>query len=118
MSRWKKISLAVLVFVVLLIGAVGFLVGTTTGLHVLFNAANRWVPGLDITSVTGGWRNLTIKGLRYEQPGVDVRAGEVNHHQWRFHERILFTQDRRVLRVDCRLAQGLSQCLSVLSRQI
>ncbi|SUW65591.1 Family of uncharacterised function (DUF490) [Buttiauxella agrestis] len=78
MSRWKKISLAVLVFVVLLIGAVGFLVGTTTGLHVLFNAANRWVPGLDITSVTGGWRNLTIKGLRYQQPGVDVRAGEVN----------------------------------------
>jgi translocation and assembly module TamB len=78
MSRWKKISLAVLVFVVLLIGAVGFLVGTTTGLHVLFNAANRWVPGLDITSVTGGWRNLTIKGLRYQQPGVDVNAGEIN----------------------------------------
>lgn len=78
MSRWKKISLAVLVFVVLLIGAVGFLVGTTTGLHVLFNAANRWVPGLDIGSVTGGWRNLTIKGLRYQQPGVDVNAGEIN----------------------------------------
>ncbi|OAT27704.1 YtfN family protein [Buttiauxella brennerae ATCC 51605] len=78
MSRWKKISLAVLVFVVLLIGAVGFLVGTTTGLHVLFNAANRWVPGLDIASVTGGWRNLTIKGLRYQQPGVDVNAGEIN----------------------------------------
>ncbi|TNV19620.1 translocation/assembly module TamB [Buttiauxella sp. B2] len=78
MSLWKKISLAVLIFVVVLIGAVGFLVGTTTGLHVLFNAANRWVPGLDITSVTGGWRNLTIKGLRYQQPGVDVNAGEIN----------------------------------------
>lgn len=78
MSRWKKISLALLAVVFLLIGAVGFLVGTTTGLHVLFNAANRWVPGLDIASVTGGWRNLTIKGLRYEQPGVDVRAGEIN----------------------------------------
>jgi translocation and assembly module TamB len=78
MSLWKKISLAVLLFVVLLIGAVGFLVGTTTGLHVLFNAANRWVPGLDITSVTGGWRNLTIKGLRYQQPGVNVNAGEIN----------------------------------------
>lgn len=78
MSRWKKISLAVLLFVVVLIGALGFLVGTTTGLHVLFNAANRWVPGLDITSVEGGWRNLTIKGLRYEQPGVSVNAGEIN----------------------------------------
>lgn len=78
MSRWKKISLAVLIVVLLLIGAVGFLVGTTTGLHLLFNAANRWVPGLEIGSVTGGWRNLTIKNLRYQQPGVDVNAGEVN----------------------------------------
>ena len=78
MSRWKKISLAVLVFVLLLMGTAGFLVGTTSGLHVLFNAANRWVPGLDMTSVTGGWRNLSIKGLRYQQPGVNVTAGEIN----------------------------------------
>ncbi len=48
MSLWKKISLGVLVFIVLLLGTVAFLVGTTTGLHLLFNAANRWVPGLEI----------------------------------------------------------------------
>ena len=35
-------------FIVLLLGTVAFLVGTTTGLHLLFNAANRWVPGLEI----------------------------------------------------------------------
>lgn len=78
MSRWKKISLAVLVFILLLLGTAAFLVGTTSGLHLLFNAANRWVPGLDIGSVTGGWRDLTLKNVRYEQPGVDVTAGELH----------------------------------------
>jgi translocation and assembly module TamB len=78
MSRWKKISLAVLIVVLVLVGTVGFLVGTTSGLHILFNAANRWVPGLNIGNVEGGWRNLTIKDLRYQQPGVDVKAGTVH----------------------------------------
>ncbi len=78
MSRWKKISLAVLVVLLLIIGAVGFLVGTTTGLHLVFKAANRWVPGLQISQVTGGWRDLTLKNVTYAQPGVDVRAGELH----------------------------------------
>lgn len=78
MSRWKKISLAVLIVVLVLVGTVGFLVGTTTGLHLLFNAANRWVPGLNISTVDGGWRSLTIKDLSYEQPGVNVKAGTVH----------------------------------------
>ncbi|WP_313433890.1 hypothetical protein, partial [Atlantibacter hermannii] len=61
MSLWKKVTLAVMLFLVVLIGIVGFLVGTTTGLHLVFKAADRWVPGLEIGSVTGGWRDLTIK---------------------------------------------------------
>ncbi|CBK87461.1 hypothetical protein ENC_43310 [Enterobacter hormaechei] len=61
MSLWKKISLGVLIFIVLLLGTVAFLVGTTTGLHLLFNAANRWVPGLEIGQVTGGWRDLRLE---------------------------------------------------------
>ncbi|MFX4312503.1 hypothetical protein F8O53_11250, partial [Enterobacter sp. 63] len=76
MSLWKKISLGVLIFIVLLLGTVAFLVGTTTGLHLLFNAANRWVPGLEIGQVTGGWRDLHLKNIRYQQPGVAVNAGE------------------------------------------
>jgi autotransporter translocation and assembly factor TamB len=32
-------------FLVLLLGTVGFLVGTTTGLHLVFKAADRWVRG-------------------------------------------------------------------------
>lgn len=45
MSLWKKISLGVLIFIVLLLGTVAFLVGTTTGLHLLFNAANAGCRG-------------------------------------------------------------------------
>jgi translocation and assembly module TamB len=44
MSLWKKISLGVLIFLVLLLGTVAFLVGTTSGLHLVLKAADRWVP--------------------------------------------------------------------------
>ena len=78
MSSWKKISLGVLIFILLLLGSVAFLVGTTSGLHLIFKAANRWVPGLEIGQVTGGWRDLSLKNIRYDQPGVAVNAGEVH----------------------------------------
>lgn len=67
MSLWKKISLGVLIFILLLLGTVAFLVGTTSGLHLIFKAANRWVPGLEIGQVTGGWRDLSLKNIRYDQ---------------------------------------------------
>ena len=54
-------------------GSVAFLVGTTSGLHLVFKAADRWVPGLDVGKVTGGWRDLTLSDVRYEQPGVAVK---------------------------------------------
>ena len=76
MSLWKKISLGVLIFLVLLLGTVGFLVGTTTGLHLVIKAADRWVPGLEIGKATGGWRDLTLENVRFEQPGVAVTAGQ------------------------------------------
>ena len=78
MSLWKKISLGVVLFVLLLLSAVAFLVGTTSGLHLLFKAANRWVPGLEIGQVTGGWRDLHLKNVRYDQPGVAVTAGDLH----------------------------------------
>ncbi len=67
MSLWKKISLGVLTVLVLLLGTVGF-VGTTTGLHLVFKAADRWVPGLEIGKVTGGWRDLTLDNVRTNSP--------------------------------------------------
>ena len=56
MSLWEKISPGVLIFMVLLLGTVAFVVGTTTGLPLLFHGADRWVPGLEIGQVTGGCR--------------------------------------------------------------
>ena len=76
MSLLKKICLTILIILLLLIGAVAFLVGTQTGLHLVINGAQRFVPGLSIASVDGGWRSLTLKGVAYQMPGVDVKAGE------------------------------------------
>ncbi|MEG7405998.1 autotransporter assembly complex protein TamB [Serratia marcescens] len=76
MSLVKKIWLGRLVFLLLLIVGLAFLVGTTTGLHMVINGAARWVPGLEIAGVSGGWRDLTLKGVKYQMPGVTVNAGQ------------------------------------------
>ncbi|MGV3344762.1 translocation/assembly module TamB domain-containing protein [Enterobacteriaceae bacterium LUAb1] len=78
MSRWKTVLLGLLIFLCLLSGSVVFLVGTTTGLHILLHSAARWVPGLDIAEVKGGWRNLTLKGVKYSMPGVNVEAEKLH----------------------------------------
>lgn len=44
--------------------------------YILINSAARWVPGLDIASVSGGWRGLTLTGIQYQMPGVTVKAGQ------------------------------------------
>ncbi len=76
MSLIKKICLGFLIVLLLLIGGVAYLLGTTSGLNLVINSAARWVPGLDIASVTGGWRDLTLKGVKYQMPGVTVNAGQ------------------------------------------
>ncbi|MBA2816448.1 autotransporter assembly complex protein TamB [Candidatus Pantoea persica] len=73
MKLWKKVLIGIVIF--MLLGCVAFLIGTTPGLHLVLNGAARWVPGLSIKQVEGGWRNLTVSGLRYEMPGVSVDAG-------------------------------------------
>ncbi|EIB97198.1 translocation/assembly module TamB domain-containing protein [Pantoea sp. Sc1] len=78
MKLWKKVLIGILIFLVLLLGGVAFLIGTTPGLHLVLNGASRWVPGLSIKQVEGGWRNLTLSGLRYEMPGVSVDAGQIH----------------------------------------
>ncbi len=75
--RWvKRLSIAFLLIILLLVGTLAGLLGTTSGLHFLINSAVRWVPGLDIASVSGGWRDLTLKGIQYQMPGVTVKAGQ------------------------------------------
>ena len=78
MSLAKKISLGVLAFILVLLCALAFLIGTTRGLHLLLDGAARWVPGLEIAGVTGGWRDLKVQGLQYHMPGVTVRAGSLH----------------------------------------
>lgn len=75
MSWWKKVLIGMVILLVLLLGSVAFLIGTTPGLHMLFNAANRWVPGLSVQKVEGGWRDLTVSNLRYDMPGVSASVG-------------------------------------------
>ncbi|MBJ7223675.1 MULTISPECIES: autotransporter assembly complex protein TamB [unclassified Brenneria] len=72
----KKIGIGAIAFLLLLLTAVVLLVGTTPGLHLLLNGATRVVPGLDIASVSGGWRDLTLRNVSYQMPGVTVKAGE------------------------------------------
>ncbi|MFZ1875339.1 MAG: translocation/assembly module TamB domain-containing protein [Chania sp.] len=76
MSLVKKICLGFLILLFLLVGTLAFLLGTTTGLHMVINGAVRWVPGLEIAAVSGGWRDLTLKGVKYQMPGVAVNAGQ------------------------------------------
>ncbi len=76
MSRARKIGLGMLAIIVLLLGTLLFLIGTASGLHLLLTGAARWVPGLEIAHVSGGWRGLTVSDLQYRMPGVTVSAGQ------------------------------------------
>ncbi len=78
MTRWKKVLTGILIVLLLLVAAVGFLIGTAPGLHLVLNSAARWVPGLKIQQVEGGWSNLTLKGLQYQMAGVSVSGGELH----------------------------------------
>ena len=46
MKLWKKVLIGILIFLVVLLGGVAFLIGTTPGLHLLLKGESRWVPGL------------------------------------------------------------------------
>nr|WP_314264141.1 translocation/assembly module TamB domain-containing protein [uncultured Moellerella sp.] len=76
--KWlKRISLAVLLILLLLIGAVSWILGTQSGLHFAINSATRWVPGLEIASVNGGWQDLKLNNVKYQMPGIDVSAEQL-----------------------------------------
>ncbi|MFC3396559.1 autotransporter assembly complex protein TamB [Brenneria rubrifaciens] len=76
-GNWlKKLGIGIGAFLLLILISVGLLVGTTPGLHLLLNSAARFVPGLDIAQVSGGWRDLTLSRVSYQMPGVTVNAGE------------------------------------------
>ncbi len=76
---WLKRGLiGLLILIILLLATVAFLLGTTSGLHLIFKGANRWVPGLHIAEVQGGWRDLTLRNISYEMAGVNVNGGNLH----------------------------------------
>lgn len=78
MSLIKKIAIGVIAFLLLLLITLAGLLFTTPGLHLLLNGAARWVPGLEIAEVQGGWRDLTLRGVGYQAPGITLNAGELH----------------------------------------
>ncbi|AYH49332.1 translocation and assembly module TamB [Dickeya fangzhongdai] len=78
MSRMKKAGIGLMAGVLALLLAVVLLVTMTPGLHLLLSAAVRWVPGLEIGQVEGGWRDLTLKAVRYQMPGVTVQTDNLH----------------------------------------
>ncbi|MEQ4924082.1 autotransporter assembly complex protein TamB [Proteus hauseri] len=79
MMKWLKWTvLTLLVIILLVFGALAWVLGTQSGLHFAINSATRWVPGLTINNVNGGWQDLRLTGVGYEMPGVNVNAGEIS----------------------------------------
>ncbi|MFP1815822.1 translocation/assembly module TamB domain-containing protein [Lonsdalea quercina] len=74
MSMLKKIGIGLIAVLLALLVALTLLVTTTPGLHFMLNSATRWVPGLAIGKVDGGWRDLTLQDFSYQMPGVTVKA--------------------------------------------
>ncbi|UVK79087.1 MAG: translocation and assembly module subunit TamB [Sodalis sp. Ffu] len=72
MSLLKKCFLVFL----LLFSTLVFLFCTATGLHLVLNGVTHLVPGLEIALISGGWRDLTLKQLSYQMPGITIDAGE------------------------------------------
>lgn len=78
-KKWLKwIALTLLIIILLTFGAVAWILGTQSGLHFAINSAARWVPGLVINDVNGGWQDLRLTGVEYQMPGVDVNVGELS----------------------------------------
>lgn len=73
--RYAVITL--LLIVLLLVGLIGSLM-TQKGLHFALYQATRWVPGLQIAQVQGSWRDLTLKNVGYQMPGVTVKLAELH----------------------------------------
>lgn len=78
MSWWKKVISGMLVLMLLLLITLLVLLTTTPGLHLLLNSASRVLPGLSIQQVTGGWQDLTLRGVQYQLAGIEVASDRLH----------------------------------------
>lgn len=78
MSLVKKLSIAMLLIVLLLSVTVITLLRTECGLHFLLNRTFGLFTGLQIASISGSWKDLNLKGIKYQIPGMILKAGQLN----------------------------------------
>lgn len=78
MTRRKKCLYACLFAALLCLGGLTLLICTPSGLHLLLNGAARWVPGLQLGTITGGWRNLAITDIGWRSAGVDLTVARLH----------------------------------------
>lgn len=74
--------------------AAGWLLFTDGGQETLVRRALPLVPGLTVESADGGLRDLTLRGLTYEMPGLTVSAERIHlGFAWRalFNQHLKFT---------------------------
>ncbi|MGL5791006.1 MAG: translocation and assembly module TamB, partial [Plesiomonas shigelloides] len=77
MNPLKKLSIGFLITLLVLIAALAGLLGTESGLRLLVNGANRWVPGLHIGEFSGNWGSgLHLQQVSFTMPGVDVAVDD------------------------------------------
>lgn len=57
---------------------IGWIVTTQSGLHFVLNTAVRWLPGLEIATISGGWNDLNLQGVRYQTKGINVDVDKFN----------------------------------------
>ena len=74
--KWlKRITLTLLIIILLVLGALAWILGTQSGLHFAINSAARWVPGLTINSVNGGWEGVYMIGGGYRKKKREEQRG-------------------------------------------
>lgn len=77
MSLLRQLCVIFLTIITLLIVGLGYLLGTQSGLNLLFNNLPRVVPGLTIQHFSGTWRDLHFSGVKYHLPGITVAADQL-----------------------------------------
>lgn len=77
--RWCKIiGLTLLLLILMAGGGMLWLVGSNSGLNFLGNTASRWLPGFSIGRIEGNLRDLTLRDLHYQQPGITLQADAIH----------------------------------------
>ncbi|WP_395479680.1 translocation/assembly module TamB domain-containing protein [Candidatus Curculioniphilus buchneri] len=115
MNLFSKIFLSMLLFVV---GLLVFLISTSTGLRFVVNSLIFWTPGLEIASISGSWRNLTVTQLQYQIPGLTVKAKEFHltlDFIKCFHHRMLYINNAIVRNIKIQVNKT---GLKILSKNI